>query len=104
MIPYLGGKAPVNRGADEFEKLSPKKQKAILGPGKFNRYEAGELGLSDVVGFRNHPKYGPTRFEKSIGSIEAQQLTDQAFAGRPVPPGSRSDAVNAAREKLRNNP
>lgn len=104
MIPYLGGKAPVSPGAFEFAKLSPKKQKAILGPGKFELYEAGELGLSDVVGFRNHPKYGPTRFEKSIGAIEAQQLTDQAFAGRSVPPGSRSDAVNAAREKLRNNP
>ncbi|HEY1011355.1 MAG TPA: minor capsid protein, partial [Herpetosiphonaceae bacterium] len=56
-------------GAERFARLAGKTQLAILGRKKYNAYAAGDLALSDVVGYRDDPKWGPTRFERSYKSI-----------------------------------
>lgn len=53
-------------GAQWFAKQDAKTQERILGPAKREAYAAGNLTLGDLVKYRDSPKWGPTRTEKSL--------------------------------------
>lgn len=50
-------------GTDWFATLDSDAQRQILGPAKHDAYRRGSLALTDLVGYRDHPQWGPTRFE-----------------------------------------
>lgn len=59
----------VRPGVDIFDDLDPIAQRAILGPAKFRAYQDGRIKLRDLVGYAEHPEWGPIRFERSLRSI-----------------------------------
>lgn len=58
-------------GADWFARQSAEDQATILGPAKFELFERGELRISDLVGYRDDPKWGPVRYERSAKTLTA---------------------------------
>jgi SPP1 gp7 family putative phage head morphogenesis protein len=74
----------VQSGSDWFAQQDDATQLAILGPSKLRAYQAGAIQLSDLRGFRDDPRWGPTGFEKSLTSIlgaDAQQYLRPAATG-----------------------
>ncbi len=59
-------------GESWFARQSPEYQKSLLGPGKYEAYRAGQIQLSDLVGHREDPNWGPSRYVKSLDSALAQ--------------------------------
>jgi hypothetical protein len=53
-------------GPEWFAGFSDKDQLKVLGRGKYELYKAGKLQLSDLVGYKVDPVWGPQRFEKSL--------------------------------------
>jgi SPP1 gp7 family putative phage head morphogenesis protein len=53
-------------GESWFARQSPQYQESLLGPGKYEAYRAGQIQLSDLVGRRNDPNWGPSRYVKSL--------------------------------------
>lgn len=53
-------------GIEAFAKLSEAEQLAILGKAKFAAYKTGQLKLQDVVGASIHPRWGKSRYERSL--------------------------------------
>lgn len=92
----------VERGEEWFAKQDPKTQLAVLGPAKFEAYRAGEIKLSDLVGFERNPKWGPQRWEKSLkealGEAEARKWRVLAKQGgsQPVPPSPKPKSASPA--------
>lgn len=62
---------PMQSGADWFAEQDEAKQKQILGPGKFAAYQDGKIGLGDLVGEKDDPKWGPQRYERSLSAALA---------------------------------
>jgi SPP1 gp7 family putative phage head morphogenesis protein len=60
---------PMKQGIDEFAKLSKEKQREILGNSAFDAYSAGKLNLTNVVGERVDPRWGPVRYRKPLREI-----------------------------------
>jgi hypothetical protein len=46
---------------DEFARLTPAERQAILGKAKAEAFEAGRIGLPDLVKVRRSRKWGTTR-------------------------------------------
>jgi SPP1 gp7 family putative phage head morphogenesis protein len=62
----------VTPGPVLFSRLSPDRQAAILGPGKFARYRDGQLQLDQLVELVNDPRWGPVRREVPIARLPQQ--------------------------------
>lgn len=60
-----GESAPLT-GPEEFARLSADDRLAILGPGKYDLYQAGRITLADLVEETTHPEYGPTLRERPL--------------------------------------
>lgn len=60
-IPGVKPAAPIEPGAERFANLPAVDQRRVLGPARHDRYLAGDLKLPDVVRYRDHPRWGPTR-------------------------------------------
>lgn len=60
-------------GEEWFAKQTPANQLEILGPAKFERYLAGKLTLRQLIGYRDDPAWGPTRFERSLKQISSRK-------------------------------
>jgi SPP1 gp7 family putative phage head morphogenesis protein len=52
-----------------FARLPAAEQRRILGPGAARHYRAGELTLDELVAFRVHPLWGPTRSRRSLRAL-----------------------------------
>lgn len=59
----------IKPGADVFDTLDPATQRAILGPGKHDAYQAGDLTLADLVARTSHPRWGAGRRERSLREL-----------------------------------
>ena len=59
----------VEPGVEWFARQDAATQRRILGPAKYAAYQAGDLELMDLVGVKTHPRWGRTRFERSLRSI-----------------------------------
>lgn len=77
MVPYLGGRSGIPKGEKLFASLPPERQKAILGPARYRLYREG-VPLSNVVGYADHPKWGPIRYQKSIAEIARTRMEQNA--------------------------
>lgn len=55
-------------GPDQFDRLDPGAQKAILGP-LYDLYQSGEIELSDVVAQKFDSDWGSMRYVKSLASL-----------------------------------
>ena len=53
-------------GVEAFAALSPAHQRLVLGPAKYNAYAQGLIGLPDLIGQRNDPRWGSSRYERSL--------------------------------------
>lgn len=73
--PVLRGRpSPVAaEGAILFARQPADVQRQILGAGKFDLYQAGRLELRDLVDEREHPRWGPSRTEKSLRALGGRQ-------------------------------
>lgn len=72
----------VPRGVDVFEALPDADKLAILGPAKFAAYKDEQIGLLDLIGQKDDPKWGKVGYEKSLkdalGARQAQTYYQQA--------------------------
>lgn len=57
-------------GVQQFRDLPEADQLAILGPGKLERYQAGELHLTDLVERPDDPRWGTMRRERSMAEVD----------------------------------
>lgn len=80
MLPDLPDVDPVPDGADEFAALPPDAQLAILGPAKFDAYQAGALTLDDLVHVRRSPLWGTTRSEASLVGVLGPEGAQRHYA------------------------
>jgi SPP1 gp7 family putative phage head morphogenesis protein len=48
-------------------------QRKILGPAKYEAWQAGKIQLDDVVKYHDHPDWGPTRTERSLRDILGEE-------------------------------
>jgi SPP1 gp7 family putative phage head morphogenesis protein len=63
--------APVP-GGDRFAALAEGDQQAILGPGKWAAYQAGEITLADLVAVQRSATWGVSRMERSLEEARAR--------------------------------
>lgn len=61
----------VDPGPKAFARLPKATQKRILGPGKFDLYERGEIDLPDLVVRRDDPRWGPSRQERPLRALRS---------------------------------
>jgi SPP1 gp7 family putative phage head morphogenesis protein len=61
----------IEDGPAWFDRQPEDVQRQVLGPGKFELYQAGDISLKDLVGYTDHPEWGPSRYEKSLKSVAA---------------------------------
>lgn len=60
-------------GSELFARLPFEQQRFILGPGKHAIYRSGELTLADVVGVKQHPRWGPVLYERSLRDLVGRE-------------------------------
>jgi len=62
MVPVINGYAIAGRrsGQEYFESLSSQSQKRILGPGRYDAWQAGKFKFADLVTTGRNPTWGPT--------------------------------------------
>lgn len=60
---------PVNLGTDWFRGQPPSVQRAMIGPRKWDAWQAGEFDLPDLVGRHWDPDWGTMRSERSLKAI-----------------------------------
>lgn len=80
MLPDLPDVDPVPDGADQFATLPPDAQLAILGPAKFDAYQAGALTLDDLVQVRRSSLWGTTRSEASLVGVLGPEGAQRHYA------------------------
>jgi len=61
----------IESGSDWFDRQDKVTQLQVLGPAKFELFERGEIKISDLVGYRDDPEWGPVRYEKSAKSVDS---------------------------------
>jgi hypothetical protein len=47
-------------------------QREMLGPGKYDLYQKGQIGLADLVGVTHDPQWGTVRYQRSIRELRAK--------------------------------
>ncbi len=62
-------RAEIESGEARFARLSAEQQRAILGNAAFEAYKAGAVTLSDFVGQKSDPRWGTTRYARSLTEI-----------------------------------
>lgn len=91
-----GDDLEIETGPEWFARQKEDVQKEILGPGKLEAYKGGKLQLEDLVGYRDDPKWGPTRWERNREAAEkaAEQRAAAEKAAKSAGPviagGTRS--------------
>ena len=58
--------APVETGVEWFDRQTPDVQRRVLGPGRFDAYQAGKLDLSDMVERTRSERWGAGRRLRSL--------------------------------------
>jgi hypothetical protein len=74
-------------GPKAFDQLPEADKRAVLGPGKYNAYAAGEIGLEDLVTERRSEDWGVSRSESSLK--RARGLAARRLGGSTPPIGER---------------
>jgi len=72
MLPAVKGfDSPLNgfTGEQWFAQLPANQQQAMLGPGKYTAWKAGQFEFSALSGMRVDPVYGPMRVEETLQSL-----------------------------------
>lgn len=64
---YRGDYEPT-AGAVLFNQAGPEVQRAVLGPGAYQEYAAGRVGITDFVTFRRSRDWGVTVQRASLGT------------------------------------
>jgi SPP1 gp7 family putative phage head morphogenesis protein len=64
------GHRPEN-GQGWFDRQDAATQRGILGPAKYEALRAGRIDLADLVSYRDDPRWGPSRGEKSLADALA---------------------------------
>ena len=64
-------------GEEWFAQQDASTQEQILGPAKYAAFKAGRISLSDLVAYRDDPKWGPQRSEASLQEAEAKAANNQ---------------------------
>ena len=88
-------------GAAEFDKLSEKDKLRILGRGKYEAYDAGALGLMDLVGKGSTQAWGAYRYERSLKDvlgIISGGMPDLSAVAMPMPVFMTPRTFASARE------
>jgi len=81
--------APGPTGAEWFAGQPEDVKRQILGPAKLAAYQRGDLRLPDLVGDRDDPRWGPTRFERSLSAATSRSPASAlapASASAATPP------------------
>lgn len=73
-----------DKGIKAFDGLPDEDKARILGPVKFQAYQSGAITLPDLIGFHDHPQWGPTRRER--GLKEATSMPNFGALGRAPKP------------------
>lgn len=87
-----GPPASRETGAAWFARQPEDVQRQILGPAKLAAYKAGNITLQDIVAYRDDPRWGPTRYERSLRGVSANPISANprpvsgTSAAAPVPP------------------
>lgn len=85
---------PVRQGKEWLEAQPDTVKRALMGPGKFRAYQAGELTLDDLVARPHSPEWGTMRRERSLIEIRegrnANTLPDATPAPAPTPKPARA--------------
>lgn len=74
LIPNVNGLPPVNwtKGPDWFLQQSPATQRSIMGPGKYDAWQAGQFNLDQLVSVRRNDTWGdsvqPTPLRDLVGN------------------------------------
>lgn len=63
-----GARPGLEPGEERFADLDPATQRVILGPGKFEAYQAGEIRLADLAQRMESESWGPMIRERSLAS------------------------------------
>jgi SPP1 gp7 family putative phage head morphogenesis protein len=56
-------------GAEWFARQPAEKQREVLGDAKYDAFKAGQFSLRSLVGYSDDPKWGPSRYERSLKSL-----------------------------------
>lgn len=74
---------PFQKGEDKFRKLSPDKQRKILGDTGWYHWAKGNIRFKDFAGYTQHPTYGKMVVKRSLKSmgIDASYKGRQALFG-----------------------
>jgi len=72
MIPLVAGVPRIERelAGDWFARQDPDMQREMLGPGRFDLYKRGEIGLQDLAVSSVHPTWGPSVGVASLKSLQ----------------------------------
>lgn len=71
-VPGLAEPDPVPEGTDLFAAAPESVQRAVLGPGKFAAYQAGQIRLEDLVATRTSIEWGRSTSEGSLKGARAK--------------------------------
>lgn len=71
------GQPQIKPGGIWFAEQDMATKRTILGPAKLLAYERGELSLGDLAGVKQHPRWGPTLYERSLRSIVGQERAEE---------------------------
>jgi SPP1 gp7 family putative phage head morphogenesis protein len=83
MVPNVAGmpRHQWETGSEWLAKQDPEIQKKILGPGRYDKWKAGEITLADTVVKVDHPVWGPT-----ITQVPLKDLGQVAPVDIPIAP------------------
>lgn len=74
-IPYIDDDMEIESGAQWFAKQPESLQRMILGTNvAYDLYASGKATLQDFVGIHDHPKYGPTVYQRSAKEIRDSSI------------------------------
>jgi hypothetical protein len=96
MIPAVqGGDLYIQPGGDLFRALDPADQEAILGPGMFKAYKAGEVQLTDMVHVHRSTVWGDSVGTASIANAKNVAATggQPHYFNYPPKPAVRRDVM-----------
>lgn len=77
---------PVRSGKAWLEAQPPHVQRALMGPGKFDAWTQGLIGLDDMVARTYHPRWGTMRTERSLKAIAEDRNANWLDVSTTPPP------------------